>query len=115
MATLDISNPEIDVTATAGKTWSLSLAYTDSAGTVVPLSTASWALRESFGGTAVLSAGTATYITMGTAGDFTMTLPGTVTSGVAEGQYVHEFEWTTTGGDIVGASGTWIVKPEAVK
>ena len=115
MASLDISNPQLDVEATQGKTWTLSFAYTDSAGSAVTLSSASWALRESFGGTAVLSAGTANYITMGTAGNFTLSLPDSVTATVPAGQYVHEAEWTTSGGAIVGASGTWIVDPEVVK
>lgn len=115
MATLDISNPAVDVTATQGKTWRLAFAYTDSAGSVVPLASASWVLRDSFGGSAVITAGTANFITMGTAGNFTLALPGTATAAVAAGQYVHEAEWTTTGGDIVGASGTWIVEPEAVR
>jgi len=112
---LDISNPQLDVQATQGKTWIIAFAYTDSAGSAVPLASASWALRESYGGTAVLTAGTATYVTMGTAGDFTLSLPGSVTATVPAGQYVHEAEWTTAGGAICGASGTWIVEPEVVR
>jgi hypothetical protein len=52
---------------------------------------------------------------MGTAGDFSLSIPGTATATVTAGQYVHEVEWTTTTGEIVGTSGTWIVEREVVR
>jgi hypothetical protein len=115
MANLDISNSTMDVRSTQGKTWAFSGVYTDSAGAAVPLTRAAWVLRDGYDGTAVLSAGTADYITMGTAGDFSLSIPGTATAAITAGQYVHEVEWTTTTGEIVGSSGTWIVEREVVR
>lgn len=114
MAQLDISNGVLDVTSTQGKTWGpIEVTVTDSAGAPVAPTAAAWVIRDGYGGAAVLTAGTANWLTLGTA-SITLNVPGTATAAVAAGQYVHELEWTA-GGAVDGIGGTWIVGPEAVK
>jgi hypothetical protein len=105
MATLDASPGRLDLTFTQGKTWDVTLTVRDSDGGLVDLSgyACTWALRTDYGAaTATVSAaaaGTAGATVMGgTAGTIALSVPPSVTAGVAVASYVHEFELTDGSG-----------------
>ena len=114
MANLDLTGGTLNVTAAQGKTWAFRLAFP--AGTNLTGYDCHWAMADTPGGTAILSAGTGTGITMGgTAGYIDFEIASTATAGAAVGSYIHEFELTEPGGDKPGfIRGTWNVVWEAV-
>ncbi len=101
MATVSIEPGPLDITAWRGTTWRITQTVRDSGGALVNLTgyDCSWAMADTYGGTAVLSSGTATGITLGgTAGTITHIVAATATAGVAIGSYVHQYELTEPGG-----------------
>lgn len=117
MARLDVSNGTLDVTSTQGKTWVVTFTLRDSAGALVNLNgyTAAWTMKDTYGGTTVASGTSSTYLTMGgAAGTIALSVPASVTAGIASGPYVHELEWTSGSGVKTGISGDWLVEPEVV-
>ena len=122
MANLDASPGRLDLTFTQGKTWNLTLTVRDSGDDLVDLSgyACTWAMRTDYGAASAtvtaVAAGTAGSITMGgTAGTIALTVPPTVTAGVAVASYVHEFELTDgSGAKPPFVAGSVQVKAEVV-
>lgn len=96
MANISIEPGTLNVTATKGTTWKITQTIRSlETGQLVNLTgyDCNWAMAETYGGTAIASAGTASGLVLGgTAGTITHVVSSTITAGMAIGQYVHQYE-----------------------
>lgn len=118
MAELSILPGTLNVRAQKGKTWTVPFTIRDDTGALVNLTgySIAWALSESFGAAALLSATTSDYLTLnGALGTGSLSIPPSITVGIAVGNYVHEFELTEpSGGKPPFITGLWTVTGEGV-
>ena len=116
MSALELTPGSLHVTAEQGKTWDLTLTVTDESAVIVNLTgyDCTWAMAESFGGSPVVSAGTADYLTMGgTAGTIRLVVPASISGDVDARQYFHEFTLIEPGGtEPPFVQGVWNVTGE---
>jgi hypothetical protein len=118
MATLDIVSGVLNINASQGKTWTVTINVTNSAGSAVNLTgySAKWQIRETPASSAVLSLANGSGITLTSGGVITMTASSTATAAIPAGSYAHEIELIEPSGAIPPfLAGNVIVLPEIVQ